>query len=415
MQHDTHSRHKNTVLSNPLLTRAFSRKILHAFNFFDIDYHFFAGYSFPPKSVCLILTDKCNLQCRMCDIGRMNSQRTAPIRSPVVKSIRSGEEDMSSDDWLRVVADLSRFKPKPLILLTGTEPFLYPDIIPLTSAIAAAGLPLHITTNGTLLARYAPHLVDLCATGCLLDITVSLDDIGEYHDAIRGVQGTFQKAVEGIEALVSRRKAMNQSLPTVNITCTISSYNHDHLESFVEWFVRKRFPLQSITFNHLWFRDAAIAESHNRKYGKKLPAEEENMDGIDILSIDMVRVARQLQNIKKKCAGTALRIYQHPDLSFDDAQRYYKYPTRFVFYDTCKAPWRNVSVTPKGNIILSPLCFLPALGNVKKESFAAIWNGVQFKKLRADLKKVKAYPACTRCCLLFDSKTKYYKIASMIR
>ena len=151
------------------------------------------------------------------------------------------------------------------------------------------------------------------------------------------------------------------------------------------------------------------------RYEKKLPAEEENMDGIDISSIDMVRVARQLQNIKKKCAGTALRIYQHPDLSFDDAQRYYKYPTRFVFYDTCKAPWRNVSVTPKGNIILSPLCFLPALGNVKKESFAAIWNGVQFKKLRADLKKVKAYPACTRCCLLFDSKTKYYKIASMIR
>ena len=415
MQHDTHSRHKNTVLSNHLLTRAFSRKILHAFNFFDIDYHFFTGYSFPPKSVCLILTDKCNLQCRMCDIGRMNSQRTAPIRSPVVKSIRSGDEDMSSDDWLRVVADLSRFRPKPLILLTGTEPLLYPDIIPLTRAVAAAGLPLHITTNGTLLARHAPHLVDLCATGCLLDITVSLDDIGEYHDAIRGVQGTFQKAVEGIEALVSRREAMNQSLPTVNITCTISSYNHDHLESFVEWFVRKRFPLQSITFNHLWFRDAAIAESHNRQYGKKLPAEEENMDGIDILSIDMVRVARQLQNIKKKCAGTALRIYQHPDLSFDDAQRYYKYPTRFVFYDTCKAPWRNVSVTPKGNIILSPLCFLPALGNVKKDSFAAIWNGVQFKKLRTDLKKVKAYPACTRCCLLFDSKTKYYKIASMIR
>ena len=415
MQHDTHPLHKNNVFSNPLFTRSFARKLFHAFNFFDIDYHFLAGYSFPPKSVCLILTDQCNLKCRMCDIGRMNSQQTAFPSSPVVKSIRSGDEDMSSDDWLKVVADLSRFRPKPLILLTGTEPFLYPDISTLTSAIAAAGLPLHITTNGTLLSRYAEHLADLCTTGCLLDITVSIDDIGEYHDAIRGVQGTFKRAVAGIEELVSRREARRQSFPTINITCTISSYNHDHLESFVEWFVEKKYPLQSITFNHLWFRDAAIAESHNRRYGKDLPAEKENMDGVDISSIDMVRVARQLQNIKKKCAGTPLRVYQHPDLSFDAAQQYYKYPTRFVFYDTCKAPWRNVSVTPKGNIILSPLCFLPSLGNVKKESFAAIWNGEQFKKMRRDLKKIKAYPACSRCCLLFDSKTKYYKIASMIR
>jgi len=64
---------------------------------------------------------------------------------------------------------------------------------------------------------------------------------------------------------------------------------------------------------------------------------------------------------------------------------------------------------------LSPLCFMPSLGNVKKESFTVIWNGERLKKLRADLKKIKAYPACSRCCLLFDSKTKYYKIASMLR
>ena len=415
MQNNLHPRHKNNTLSTRIFNRSFFRKLIHAFNFFDIDYHFLAGHSFPPKSVCFILTEKCNLKCRMCDIGRMNSQQTTLPSSPLVKSICSGDEDMHIDDWLRVVAEMSQLKPKPLILLTGTEPFLYPDIITLTNAIAAAGLALHITTNGTLLGHYAQHLADLCNSGGLLDITVSLDDIEDYHDIIRGVQGTFQKAVAGIEALISRREAMNQPFPTINITCTISSYNHDHLESFVEWFVRKKFHLQSITFNHLWFRNAAIAESHNRKYGKDLPAEEENMEGVDISAIDMLRVARQIHHIKTTYAGTPLRIYQHPDLSFAAAQQYYSCPTRFVFYDTCKAPWRNVSVTPRGNIILSPLCFLPSVGNIKKKSFAAIWNGEQFTKMRRDLKKIKAYPACSRCCLLFDSKTKYYKIASMIR
>ena len=400
------------MLSSVGLITSLYRKLIHAFNFFDMDYRFLPGYSFPPKSVCLILTDKCNLKCAMCDIGRRNSQLP---RSPMIESICSGDEAMTDADWQRLINDLSRFRPKPLLLLTGTEPFLYPDINNLTSFIAETGLPLHITTNGTLLSHYVPHLVDLCSSRYPLDITISLDDIGDYHDAIRGVRGTFRQAAEGIEALVSRREAQHQAFPTINITCTISSYNYDHLESFAEWFIREEIPLKSITFNHLWFRDATITESHNSLYGNKLPTAEENMEGIDISAIDMGLVARQLQSIKNKFTGTAIRIYQHPDLSLEDAQRYYRYPARFVFYDKCTAPWRNVSITPKGNIILSPLCFIPSIGNVKKESFAAIWNGEQFKKLRLELKRKKAYPACSRCCLLFDSKAKYYKIFSMFR
>ena len=415
MQHGTHPRHKNNVLSNPIFTRSFSRKLIHAFNFFDIDYHFLAGYSFPPKSVCLILTEKCNLKCAMCDIGQQNAEPAQGKTSPLVKSISNGDEEMSIDNWRTLIHDLSRLFPKPRILLTGTEPFMYPEILKIIEMIVEKKLSLHITTNGTLLTRYARKFVELCQSPSGVDMAVSVDDIGEAHDRIRGVPGTFDRAIEGIRAVVNAREEKKQLFPLINITCAISSYNYERLEAFADWFTEQKIPAESITFNHLWFRDAAIAESHNRRYGKELPAEEENMDGVDISSIDMVQVARQLQNIKKKCTSTPLRIYQHPDLSFDAAQQYYKYPTHFVFYDTCKAPWRNVSVTPKGNIILSPLCFLPSLGNVKKESFSAIWSGEQFKKLRADLKKIKAYPACSRCCLLFDSKTKYYKIASMLR
>jgi uncharacterized C2H2 Zn-finger protein len=42
------------------------------------------------------------------------------------------------------------------------------------------------------------------------------------------------------------------------------------------------------------------------------------------------------------------------------------------------------------------------------------WNGEPFKKLRMELKDAKAFPACARCCMLFGSKPKYYKIKSWI-
>ena len=111
-----------TVLTHPYYVASYYRKLIHAFDFFNIDYHLFGGYSFPPKSICFILTEKCNLQCKMCDIGRRNVPASNEIYSPLVQSIRSGNEDMSTGEWLTLIEDLSGFYPHPLVLLTGTEP-----------------------------------------------------------------------------------------------------------------------------------------------------------------------------------------------------------------------------------------------------------------------------------------------------
>ena len=410
---------------NQLITRAFSNKsyaslvahkLIHAFDFFGIDYRLFAGYSFPPKSVCLILTDKCNLKCSMCDIGQANAHnKNAAYQSPLLASIQSGEYQMSTEEWLNILDDLARFVPKPLILLTGAEPFLYPEIMWVIEKIISKGFSLHITTNGTLLAKYASDLVTLCRTARNMDITVSLDDIGESHDNIRGVKGTFQRAIDGIQQIISAREIRHQAFPIINITCTISNLNYKNLVSFTEWFIHENVPVESITFNHLWFKDATLVKNHNKQFGHTAPAQETNVRGIDIREIDMNAVHVQVSQIKKRCAETHMRIHQEPDLSYDEGLVYYTDPSRFVFSKRCTAPWRNVSITPTGSIILSPLCFLPAIDTIKEKTFSAIWNGASFRKIRQQLKAVKAYPACTRCCMLFSSRPKYYKMKSWLR
>lgn len=400
----------HTAIVHPNHIPSFYNKIIHAFDYFDIDYRFLRGYSFPPKSVCLILSEKCNLRCRMCDIGQANVHPSADTFSPLVNAMTKGEERMTLQDWLMLVEDLSKFSPRPLVLLTGTEPLLYPDVFTVIEAIAAKKIPLHITTNGTLLSRYAGKIVALSQSPYDVDITVSIDDIGEAHDNIRGVRGTFQKAIDGIVQVVKAREEMKKDFPSINITCTVSNYNYKKLESFVEWFVQKKLPIESITFNHLWFKDTSIVESHNRKYGKTLPVTKENMADIDISAIDMESVNRQLLNLANKRPRVPFRVHQQPDLSLEEARVYYKVPCRFIFYNRCTAPWRNVAVTPKGNIILSPMCFFPSVGNVKKEPLAVSWNGKAFRKLRSQLKNLKPYPACSRCCMLFGSKPKYAKM-----
>ena len=390
------------------------RKLIHALDFFNLDYRFLSGYSFPPKSVCLILTEKCNLKCAMCDIGRFNANAERARSSTLVKSICDGGEEMNLDDWLRLINELSRLTPKPLILLTGTEPFMYPEILPIIEAVIRKKLSLHITTNGTLLARHARGLVELCQASRGVDISISLDDIGAAHDTIRGVAGTFDKAIEGIQAVARVREEKQQLFPLLNITCTIAAYNAERLEPFVDWVTQQRLPIESITFNHLWFKSAAHVARHAEQFGGEFPLTEVNADGIDPAGIDMAAVHRQIQEIRKKYAGTGLHIHQEPELEPHELLPYYNEPCRFVFWDRCTAAWRNISITPKGNIILSPLCFLPALGNIQKDSFAALWNSAAFRETRQRLKKARAYPACARCCMLFGSKPRYARIKNWL-
>lgn len=397
------------ALSTPEFFTAYYQRLFHAFDFFNIDYRFLRGYSFSPQSICLILTEKCNLKCKMCDIGQKNRQ-LHNVTSLLVKNIQNDSVPLTHDDWLQLIDNIALFPRKPLVLLTGTEPLLYPDILSIIHSITQKNIPLHITTNGTLLSHYAVQLTELSRKPYAIDITVSLDGIGEIHDEIRGLRGTFDKAVAGIHDISRARRHAGQSFPLVNITCTVSNYNYTHLASFVDWIMKNNLPIESITFNHLWFKDAKIVAAHNKQYGAELPVAEENIAGITTSAIDMSVVHQQIQSIKTKYKHTHIRIHQQPDISYEEMLQYYHNPCRPVFYDKCTAAWRNVTVTPQGNVILSPLCFFPSVGNVKEEAFTKIWNDGRLKKVRAQIRKAKSFPACSRCCMLFGSRPKYYKL-----
>ena len=302
----------------------------------------------------------------------------------------------------------------PLLLLTGTEPFIYPQIMELIEYIVTNHLRLHITTNGTLLHRYAEQLVNLSAKPDSLNLTISLDGIGEVHDFIRGVAGTFDRALKGLQAIDQRKKAVAKKWPEMSICYTISNYNCHHMAEFVQWFMDKDFDLKSITFSHLWFKDEAIVNKHNESYGELFPVKQENLTGLDIAAIPMESIRSQLRSIRDSYHHLPCSILEHPKLNYDDAKKYYSKTTESVFYDRCLAPWRNIAITPNGEVIITPMCFDYPLGNIKNVAFSRIWNGTPLKTFRRKLKKAGSYPACVRCCLLFDSKPKYYKLKDLL-
>ncbi|MDX1778608.1 MAG: radical SAM protein, partial [Thermodesulfobacteriota bacterium] len=321
------------VFKEPAYLPYYWRQLSREFRLFDFDYRFLDGYSFPPKSICLILTERCNLQCVMCDIGQKNAKNSTTASFPLTASINKGESALKLENWKQLVDDIVAKQWDPLLLLTGTEPFLYPQVTELIDYIVASNLRLHITTNGTLLSRYAENVVDLCTKPGSITLTISLDGIGEVHDSIRGVRGTFERAVKGLQAIDERKKRLDSKWPEVSLCYTISNFNDHHINEFVNWFYRRDFGLESITFSHLWFKDKTIVEKHNQKHGKQCLIQQANLTGLNIAAIDMDSVAEQLRTIRESYNDLPFALFEQPLLTAEESQKYYTQPTEVVFYE----------------------------------------------------------------------------------
>ena len=126
-------------------------------------------------------TRNCNLNCLHC--------RAAATRGPY-----SGELDTpAAFRLLDQIAELGR----PIVILTGGEPLLRPDIFDIARRGAELGLRMVMAPNGTLITEAVA--LQMKASG-IQRISVSLDgSTAETHDRFRGVEGAFEGALQGIE------------------------------------------------------------------------------------------------------------------------------------------------------------------------------------------------------------------------
>ncbi|HFD40187.1 MAG TPA: radical SAM protein [Anaerolineae bacterium] len=146
----------------------------------------------PLGTLYLYVSGSCNLACRHCWI------------TPEYIGFEPGKQAINGRHVPLDYVDKAIREGKPLglhsIKLTGGEPTLHPQFRELVNLISGAGLRIIMETNGTLIDR---SLADFLAESKLSFISVSLDGAdAATHDALRSVEGSFQRAVEGVRALV---------------------------------------------------------------------------------------------------------------------------------------------------------------------------------------------------------------------
>ncbi len=166
-----------------------------------------------PSSLVFINTMKCNARCKMCLQWR-------EVRGPDSQ----GRTELTLEQIDRFTSSMGRLF---MVQLSGGEPFLRPDMGETMLLIGRNCAPLLFTvpTNGSHPDRILSAVRAFCAAypKTMLRLNLSVDAPAETHDAIRGIDGLYEKCRETI----TRLKEIQTRAPglTVNICAVLSHYN----------------------------------------------------------------------------------------------------------------------------------------------------------------------------------------------
>ncbi|WP_346355709.1 putative heme d1 biosynthesis radical SAM protein NirJ1 [Azotosporobacter soli] len=261
--------------------------------------------------------------------------------------------ELTTAEALRFIDDCAAFKV-PVLLLSGGEPLIRPDIFQLVEYANQRGIRTTFSTNGTLIDAALAQKIKSLNVGY---VGISLDGLGEANDKFRGKSGAFEQALRGIRHCL----AVDQR---VGLRFTINRYNFHDLENVFQLIETEKIP--RVCFYHLVYSGrAAEMMQHDVTH-------QESRQAMDLI----IAKAKQLGD---KCE--ILTVDNHADIVY----LYMKYREKNPVL--AERIWelmnRNggnrsgiafANVDPLGNVHSDQFTQNHTFGNVRERAFGEIWT-----------------------------------------
>jgi Fe-coproporphyrin III synthase len=311
------------------------------------------------------VTRRCNLKCVHCYAHA--DAHAAP-------------DELSHAEGLALLADLKQFGV-PVVLFSGGEPLMRPDLFELVAHTVAQGMRAVISTNGTLISGdIALRLKDLG----LSYVGISLDGIEPTHDRFRGKQGAFAAAMAGV------RRCQEAGLK-VGLRFTLNRANFREVPAIFD--LVEEYGIPRICFYHLVYTgrgsellDQALSHAETRE------------------TVDLI-CQRTRRLFDQGRAVEVLTVDNHADGPYIYLKLLKENPARagevleLLQMNEGNSSGRGIGcVSWEGQVYADQFWRHYAFGNVRERPFSAIWTDLA-NPLMARLKDKKRHVTgrCAAC------------------
>ncbi len=303
------------------------------------------------------VTRSCNLNCAHC--------RAAANGGPY-----AGE--LSTKKCFDLIDDIAAVS-SPVIILTGGEPLLRPDIFEIATYGTNKGLRMVMATNGTLVT---PAVVKKMIRSGIKRVSISIDGKdAQSHDAFRQEKGAFAGAMAGIAALKDAGMEFQ-------INTTITSVNLKQIKDILE--LAK---IMGAAAHHIFL---LVPTGRGKELaGQAITAADYEET---LMWFHRESLSCEIQLIAT-CAPLFLRIMQQNK----DKSGQQKKKVQGRFHESTRGCLGGITfcfISHVGQV--QPCGYLELnCGNVKKQTFADIWEN---SKVFRDLRNYSKYGGkCGRC------------------
>lgn len=289
---------------------------------------------------------------------------------------------MNLDEWLKIS---QKILPFSVVSITGGEPLLAKETIPLIKNLSRKKVVVTLVTNGSLLTK---KKIDELVEAKLKYLMISIDGTGSYHDESRGVTGSYQKI---IDALTYIEKNHSQDL-IVGIKTVVKPDNDDEIKLLIKRLeefkcvndINLGLLFDNLPNGALYSYEEFTHPDFQRGNTYRYPEETKTR---------VKNLVKYIFEIKEKSRiGLSFTIKTINDkdlLNFVDSPRSFGVPS-------CTIPWTDYSIHSNGDI--TP-CLSYKLGNMKNLEYNVrkIPNLTRTKMFQRFMRKNKNLPACEGC------------------
>jgi radical SAM protein with 4Fe4S-binding SPASM domain len=317
-----------------------------------------------PDMVMLEPTQRCNSRCRMC-----YQDRSALARTP----------ELPWQRYAKFIEDNPRLSKVTII---GGEPFVRRDTMDLIEWLDRSRTVV-VCTNGTLLGE--DQLARLSRCSRIIAVCVSLEGPEELHDEIRGLPGSYEKAVNTIRALAPH-------IP-VTVNCVIQDATIEVLPDLVR------------ICASLGARKLKL--ELERLYHDSVREDAQNLAGLSATEVPLAASgtgrsysADALRSTIAECRrrGRSYGITVCPDPPYleRDIEACWTDDVRRDYRGSVCAAFRTVTITPDGQVVHCHNVRRP-FGSIVEQTLEEIWNGEEANGFRRHLLECGMLPVCENC------------------